>query len=56
MINCISCDTKFHAGEPVEFCVACHAPVCSACADKYGVCADCAEEKRMEEITEDSND
>ena len=52
IINCTSCDTPFHAGEPVEFCPACHRPVCSNCADEEGLCEDCAEEKRMEEITE----
>lgn len=51
--RCVSCDTPFHAGEPVEFCPACHRPVCSGCADEEGLCVDCAEEKRMEEITEE---
>lgn len=50
--RCVSCDTPFHAGEPVEFCPACHRPVCSGCADEEGLCVDCAEEKRIEEIKE----
>ena len=50
IFRCIICNTDFHAGEPVEFCVVCHEPVCDNCIDEHGLCEDCAEEKRMEEI------
>jgi hypothetical protein len=53
IIRCIYCDTDFHAGESIEFCVVCHGPVCDNCIDEHGLCEDCAEEKRMEEITEE---
>jgi hypothetical protein len=52
IIRCIYCDTDFHAGESIEFCVVCQEPVCLNCADEHGVCEYCAEEKRIEEIVE----